>query len=70
MLTVVVGVVMLMMVVGVVSFRSVEVDCSGVVDTFVLGGNFVVLVVVEVEPVVVCVLKLVLWCSNGKRDFL
>ena len=43
-------------------------DCSGVVNTFVLGGDFVVLVM-EVELVVECVLKLVLWCSNRRGNF-
>ena len=68
-LTVVVGVFELMMVVAVVCFGVAEVECLGVVDTFMLGGDFVV-VVVEVELVVGCVLKLVLWCSNGRGDFL
>ena len=67
-LTVVVGVGELMMVVGMVCFGEMEVDCSGVVDTFVLGGDFVVLVV-EVELVVECVLQLVLWCSNRRGNF-
>ena len=47
---VVVGVVELMMMVQVITFGVVAVDCSEVVDTFVLGGDFVV-VVVEVELV-------------------
>ena len=38
------------MMVQVITFGVVEVDCSEVVDTFVLGGDFVV-VVVEVELV-------------------
>ena len=69
-LMVLVGVVVLMIVVGAVCLGAVEVDCSGVVDTFVLDGVFVVVVVVEVELVVVgCVLKLVLWCSDGSGVF-
>ena len=36
---------------------------------FVLGGVFVV-VVVEMELVVGCVVKLVLYCSNGTGNFL
>ena len=38
------------MMVQVITFGVVAVDCSEVVDTFVLGGDFVV-VVVEVELV-------------------
>ena len=43
-------------------------DCTGVVDILVLHGGFVAEVVEEVELVVVCVVRLVLWCANG-RDF-
>ena len=64
-LTVMVGVIELMVVI-VVCFGVVEVDCLGLTDTFVLGGDFVVVVVVEVELVVGYVLKLVLWCSSGR----
>ena len=34
-----------------------------------LGGDFLV-VMVEVEVVVECVVKLVLWCLNGREEFL
>ena len=34
-----------------------------------LGEVFVVEVVEKVEMVVRCVLRLVLWCANGRRDF-
>ena len=67
-LMVVVGVVVLMIVVGVLGIGAVEVDFSGVIDIFVLGGIFVV-VVVEAELMVGCVLSLVLWCSNGRGIF-
>ena len=66
-LTVVVGVVVLMIVVGVLHIGPMEVECSGVVEIFVLGGFFVVVVVVEL--VVGCVARLVLWCLNGRGDF-
>ena len=66
MLMVMVGVIELMMVVIVVCFGVVEVDFLGLADTFVLGGDFVVVVVVEVGLVVGYVLKLVLWCSRGR----
>lgn len=67
--------VMLMAVVGVVCLREVEVDRLGMVyfivesDIFVLGGVSVVLMM-QVKMVVGCVVKLVLWCSNGSGDFL
>ena len=67
------GVVVLMAVVEVVYLGVVEVDCSGVVcfmmegDIFVLAGVFVVMVV-EVELFVRCVVNLVLWCLNEKGD--
>ena len=67
-LIVTVGVVVLMIVVGVLGIGAVEVDFSGVIDIFVLGGIFVV-VVVEAELMVGCVLSLVLWCSNGRGIF-
>ena len=38
-------------------------------DIFALGGVFLV-EVVEVEVVVGCLVRLVLWCSNGRGDFL
>ena len=50
-------------------------DCLGMVsfivesDIFVLGGVSVVLMM-QVKMVVGCVVKLVLWCSNGSGDFL
>ena len=50
-------------------------DCLGMVsfivesDIFVLGGITVVLMM-QVKMVVGCVVKLVLWCSNGSGDFL
>ena len=68
-LMVVVGVLELMIVLKVVCLGAVGEDCSGVIDTFVLGGDFVV-VLVGVELVVRCAMKLVLWCSNGRGDFL
>ena len=40
-----------MVAVGVVCLGAVEVDSSGVVDIFVLGGVLVVVVVVEVDLV-------------------
>ena len=58
-LMLVVGVVVLMIVVGVVCLVAVELDCSGVVDIFVLGGVFVV----------GCIARLVLWCSNDEGIF-
>lgn len=63
---------MLMAVVEVV-YLGVVVDCSGVVcfmmegDIFELAGVFVVMVV-EVELFVRCVVNLVLWCLNEKGD--
>ena len=68
-LTVVMGVVVLMIVVEVLYIGAVEVDCSQVVEIFVLGGFFVVMAV-EDELAVGCVVQLALWCSNGKGDFL
>ena len=47
-----------------------EVECLGVVDILVLGGVFVVEVVEGVELVVGCVVRLVLWCVNGRGYFL
>ena len=58
--------------VGVLCIGAVEVGCVGVVDILVLGGGFFFVVVVEgVELVVVgCIVRLVLWCANGKGYFL
>ena len=73
--TVCVVLVMLMEVVGVGCLREVAVDCLEMVsfivesDIFVLGGVTVVLMM-QVKMVVGCVVKLVLWCSNGSGDFL
>ena len=54
-------------VVGVLGMGVLEVDCVGVVDTLVLGAVFVV---EGVELVVGCVVRrvvrLVLWCVNGR----
>ena len=51
-----------------------EVDCVGVVDTLVLCAVFMVEVVEGVELVVGCVVRrvvrLVLWCVNGRGYFL
>ena len=57
-------------VVGVLCIGAMEVDCTGVVDIMVLGGVFVVEVVEGVELVVGCVVRLVLWCVNGRGYFL
>ena len=80
-----VGIVVLVMVVRVVCIRVVgvvevlgievlEVDCIGVVDILVLGEVFVVEVVEGVELVVGCVarsvVRLVVWCMNGRGYFL
>ena len=54
-------------VVGVVGV--LEVDCVGVVDILVLGGVFMVEVVEGVELVVGCVVRLVMWCVNGRGCF-
>ena len=48
----------------------VEVDCAGVVDILVLGEVFMVKVMEGVELVVGCVMRLVLWCANGRGYFL
>ena len=58
-----------MIVVGVVYLGAVEVGCSRVGDISVLGGVFVV-VVVEMELVVEYLVRLVLWCSDGRGDYL
>ena len=80
-LMVVVGTVVLVMVVrvscigvvgvvGVSCIGTLEVDCAGVVDILVLGGTFMVEVAEEVELMVGCVVRLVLWCVNGREYFL
>ena len=48
----------------------VEVDYAGVVDILVLGEVFMVKVMEGVELVVRCVMRLVLWCANGRGYFL
>ena len=68
-LMVVVGVVVFMIVVEVVYLGAVVLGCSRVSGISVLGGVFVI-VVVEMELVVECVVRLVLWCSNGRGDYL
>ena len=80
MLMVVVGIVVRVACVGVVGvvvmlcIRVLEVDCVAVVEILVLGAVFVVEVVegveLVVECVVGCVLRLVLWCVNGRGYFL
>ena len=85
MLMVVVGIVVLAMVgrvactgvvrvVRVLCMGVLQVDCVGVVDTLVLGAVFVVEVEEGVELVGGCVVRrvvrLVLWCVNGKGYFL
>ena len=55
---------------GVFCIGAMEVDCTGVVDNLVLGKVFVVEAVEEVEMVVGCLVKQVLWCANGRGDFL
>ena len=57
-------------VVGVLCIGVVEVDCTGVFDIMVLGGVFVVGLMEEVELVFGCVVRLVLWCANGRGYFL
>ena len=53
-------------VVEVLCIGAVVVGSAGVVDILVLGGAFVVEVVEAVELVVGCVVRLVLWCVNGR----
>ena len=84
-LMIVVGIVVLRMVVrvarvgvvgvvGVLCIGVLEVDCVGVADILVLGGVFGVEVVEGVELLVGCVVRLVvrlvLWCVNGREYFL
>ena len=61
-------------VVGILCIGVLEVDCVKVVEILVLGAVFVVEVVEGVELVVGCVVgrvvRLVLWCVNGRRYFL
>ena len=60
--------------VGVLCMGVLEVDCVGVVDTLVVCAVFMVEVVEGVELVVGCVVRrvvrLVLWCVNGRGYFL
>ena len=52
-------------VVGILCIGAVvERDCTGVVDIMMLGGAFVV------EVAVGCVMRLFLWCANGRGYFL
>ena len=61
-------------VVGVLCIGVVERDCTGVIDILVLDGVFMVEMVERVELVVGCVVRsvvrLVLWCVNGREYFL
>ena len=61
-------------VVGLLCIGVLEMDCVGAVDILVLGGFSVVEVVEGVELVVGCavrrVVRLVLWCVNGRGYFL
>ena len=57
-------------VVGVLCIRALEVDCAGVVHILMLGGVFMVEVAEGVELAVGCVVRLVLWCMNGRGYFL
>ena len=61
-------------VVGMLCKGLLEVDCVAVVEILVLGAVLVVEVVEWVELVVGCVVgrvvRLVLWCVNGRRYFL
>ena len=70
----VVGVVAVVGVVGVLCIGVLEVDCVGVVGALVFGVVFMVKVVEGVELVmgcvVRCVVRLVLWCVNGRGHFL
>ena len=60
--------------VGVLCIGAVEMDCTGVIDILVLDGVFMVEMVERVELVVGCVVRsvvrLVLWCVNGREYFL
>ena len=61
-------------VVGVLCIGVVERDCTGVIDILVLDGVFMVEMVERVELVVGylvrSVVRLVLWCVNGREYFL
>ena len=73
MLMVVVGIVACIGVVGVMGVLCIEVfkvDWLGVVDVLVLRVVFMMEVVEGVELVVGCVVRLVLWCVNGRKHFL
>ena len=56
--------------VGVLYIGALEVNCVGVVGILVLGGVFVVQVAEGVELMVGCVVRLILWCVNGRAYFL
>ena len=57
-------------VLGVLCIGLLEVDCVGVVEILLLGAVFVMEVVEGVDLVVGCVVRLVLWCVNGRGYFL
>ena len=57
-------------VLGVLCIGLLEVDCVGVVEMLLLGAVFVMEVVEGVDLVVGCVVRLVLWCVNGRGYFL
>ena len=57
-------------VVGVLCVGTLEVDCVGVVGILVLDGVFAVEMAEGVELVVGCVVRLILWCVNGRGYFL
>ena len=57
-------------VVRVLCIGAVEMDCAGVADILVLGGVFVVNMVEGMELVVGCVVRLAVWCVNGRRYYL
>ena len=67
---VIVGIVLCIGMVVVLCIGVVEVDYAGVVDILVLGEVFMVKVMEGVELVVGCVMRLVLWCANGRGYFL
>ena len=60
--------------VGVLCIGVLEEDCVGVVEILLLGAVFVMEVVERVDLVVGCVVRrvvrLVLWCVNGRGYFL
>ena len=61
-------------VLGVLYIGVLEVDCVGMVEILLLGAVFVMEVVKRVDLVVGCVVRrvvrLVLWCVNGRGYFL